>query len=112
MTPAAHRHGMLLIELSGAIAGLALFSAVVVAALSGARQQVAVEATSVHLEEAQNLLARWRAGQPITAVGWATDIHITAPGCEVLVLHGHGIRLTTVRSIPPAAVHPATGITP
>lgn len=97
--PITSRQAFALLELTGAIAGLMLLSAVVVAAISGARQRSAVEAASARLEIGQNVLARWRAGEPVVAPGWTIDVQAAAPGVEVLVLRAPGVTLATVRPL-------------
>ncbi len=95
------RSGLVLLELTGTLAGLALFSAVVVAALSGARQRAQVEAQSARLETAQNLLARWRAGHAVEQkempAGWTRELRPASAGMEMLTLRAAGVTLSTVR---------------
>jgi Tfp pilus assembly protein PilE len=92
-----HQRGISLTEVVGALAGLTLFSTLVVIAISGVRQRQQVEAASARLEEAQNLLARWRAGESVSAPGWTFAVQPAAAGSEMLVLRGVGVRLSTVR---------------
>lgn len=106
-----YRRGFAVLELSGAIAGLMLFSAVVVAAISGARQRAAVEATSARLEMGQNLLARWRAREQLAAPGWTIAVQTATPqagpSVEVLIVRAPGVTLATVRPLQsPVAVAP------
>lgn len=95
--------GTTLTELIGAIACLAILGALVVAAAGSDRLRHRIEQRSAWLEEAQNLLARWRAGGTAVCEGWTAETSAIADG-ELLVLHGHGIRLATAR--------PRTGRTP
>ena len=104
----ARRHGMIMINLPAMLAGLALFGALVAFAVSGLRQRGRIEAAAARVEEGQNLLARWRAGQPpdaarLAAGGWTASERATAAGCALLELRATGVRLATLRPLAPAA---------
>lgn len=90
------RRGMIAYELLGCISGLSLLGALVVAAGGGVRQQHQLETTSAKLEEAQNLMARWRAGEPLDAKGWISDVQLSE-GHDLLILRGYGVHLETLR---------------
>ena len=92
------RHdGSALVELTGAITGLTLLSTLVVAAMGGVHQRTKVEASSARLEEAQNLLARWRRGETIAAPGWTMEQTTAADGSEIMTVRADGVHLATVR---------------
>lgn len=98
------RHGSALVELTGAITGLTLLGTLVVAAMNGVHQRTQVEASSARLEEAQNLLARWRHGEAIAAPGWTIEQTAAADGSEIMTIRAGGVHLATVR--PHQAVAP------
>ena len=94
------RRGTLMLELLGALSCLMLIGGLMAFAVSGVRQRAATEAASARLEEAQNLLARWRAGGPTPdQPGWTAAVSANA-GVEILVLRAPGVHLSTLR------VHP------
>ena len=97
MTPARRCGGSVLGELLGALAVLGLLGTLVVAALGAVRQRQRIEAASARLEEAQNLLARWRSADTVSAPGWTLEQSKTANGDEVLTVRAEGVRLSTVR---------------
>lgn len=78
--------------LTGLIATLAT------GAWSAARQRHAVDAASARLEEAQNILARWRSGGAASAEGWSSSVSADAT-VETIELRGHGLRLSTLRPL-------------
>ena len=94
-----HRDASALIELAGALVGLVLLGSLVVAALGGVRQRTRVEMESAYLEEAQNLLARWRHGEDLIAPGWIIERTTDGNNREILIVHGSGVRLATVRPL-------------
>ena len=94
------RAGLALSEMIGCIVGLGLFATLSTMAFGGVRQRHQIEAVSAHLEEAQNLLARWRAGEPVAEPGWTVAVQPAAGGGEILVLSRPGVRLATVRPGP------------
>lgn len=92
--------GSALVELSGALVGLVLLGSLVVAALGGVRQRTRIEANSARLEDAQNLLARWRHGEDIVAPGWTCTRQTGANHTEILIIQGEGVRLSSIRPSP------------
>jgi hypothetical protein len=97
------RYGSLTMELAGAVSGLVLLGILTVAAVGGVRQRAQLEAASARVEEAQNLLARWRRGGTITAPGWHLEQTATADGREILTLRADGVHLSTLRTRPTVA---------
>ena len=94
------RRGTLMLELLGALACLILIGGLVTLGVSGVRQRTATETASARLEDAQNLLARWRAGGPTPdQPGWTAAVSANA-GVEVLVLRAPGVHLSTLRVSP------------
>lgn len=99
MTTAPMRAGMVLPEILAGLIGIGLIATLVTSAYAGVRQRQKVESTSARLEEAQNLLARWRSGAAVEAPGWTTEVHPNEVGLEILTLQGHGVRLSTLRPV-------------
>ena len=94
------RRGTLMLELLGALACLSLMGGLVALAVSGVRQRTATESASARLEDAQNLLARWRSGGPTPdQPGWTAAVSADG-GVEVLVLRAPGVHLSTLRVRP------------
>lgn len=94
--------GMLMYELAGVLAGVAIMGILVVAASAGVQRLHMVESASAQSEEAQNLLADWRAGRLVAAPGWTATVRRSG-SCEILDLSGHGVRLQTLRPVPAVA---------
>ncbi|MEK7412962.1 MAG: hypothetical protein AAB263_06570 [Planctomycetota bacterium] len=103
MSPRAARSGFVLIELVGCVICLAMFTTMSVMAFSGIRQRQQVEVSSARLEEAQNLLARWRAGETLVAPDWQITVQPATSGSEILILRRPGLRLATIRPAPGGA---------
>jgi hypothetical protein len=93
----SQRSGAVFPELLAGLVGIGLIATLITGAYAGARQRRQVDEASARLEEAQNLLARWRSGDAIAAPGWTCEIRQTAAGVEQLTIRGQGIRLSTLR---------------
>lgn len=91
-----HRCGTLLAELAAGLVGLGLFATLVAGAYGGVRQRQRIEQASARLEEAQDLLARWRAGAVLREPGWTVEERRVGAAL-VLTLRGHGLALSTLR---------------
>ena len=94
----ARRTGAVFPELLAALVGVGFIATLITGAYAGARQRRQVDEASARLEEAQNLLARWRSGAAIASPGWTCEIRQAAAGVELLTLHGQGVRVTTLRA--------------
>lgn len=91
------RSGVMFPELIAALVGIGLIATLVTGAYVGVRQRQRIDVASAALEEAQNLCARWRAGGAVTAAGWTGEVRADGAGHEILVLRGHGLKLSTLR---------------
>ncbi len=94
-----HRAGAVFPELLAALVGIGLIATLITGAYAGARQRRQVDEASARLEEAQNMLARWRTGGEITAPGWTCEVRQIAAGVEQLTVRGQGVRLSTLRPV-------------
>jgi len=90
------RRGTLFTELAAGLVGLGLFASLVAGAHGAVRQRQRIEAASARLEEAQDLLARWRAGASPAAPGWTVEER-RVDSVLVLTLRGYGVALSTLR---------------
>lgn len=96
MSTAGHRRGFATAEMLAGLIMIGLIATITGGAYAGVRQRQAADQASVRLEEAQNLLARWRAGGESGGPGWSAQVDVL-PGAELLELRGHGVRLSTIR---------------
>lgn len=92
------RQGFATAEMLAGIIMLGLIATITGGAYAGVRQRQATDQASARLEEAQNLLARWRAGGEAAGPGWSISIDLL-PGAELLELRGDGVRLSTLRPL-------------
>lgn len=90
------RHGFIFSELAIGLIGVGLIATLVAGAAGAVRLRQRTESASARLEEAQNLLARWRTGAAIAAPGW-TATQREVDGVTVLTLRGHGLQLSSLR---------------
>lgn len=92
-----NRRGFIFGELAAALIGVGLIATLIAGAAGAVRLRQRSESTSARLEEAQNLLARWRAGEDVVAApGW-TATRRDVEGATVLTLRGHGLQLSSLR---------------
>lgn len=94
-----NRRAIAMPELLACLVLTGLIATLAGGASAAARERGAIDATSARLEEAQNLLARWRAGGNPAGDGFTAQVEAVAAG-EVLELRGHGLRLSTLRPAP------------
>ena len=99
MITARIRAGVVFPELLAGLIGVGLIATLIAGASAGVRQRRQTDAASARLEEAQNLLARWRSGAAVEAPGWTSEIRSYGPGVDMLTLRGPGVRLSTLRPV-------------
>ena len=99
MKKSSMRAGSAIAEMIAGLVGLGLIATLITGAYAGVRQRRQVDAASARLEEAQNLLAGWRAGGGVTEAGWTSVVRRHDAGSEVLTLRGYGVQLSTVRPV-------------
>ena len=92
------QHGFVFSELAAGLVGVGLLATLVAGAAGAVRLRQRAESASARLEEAQNLLARWRAGGAVEAPGW-TATWRDVGGSTVLTLRGHGLQLSSLRPV-------------
>jgi hypothetical protein len=92
------QHGLIFSELAIGLIGVGLIATLIAGAVGAVRLRQRAESTSARLEEAQNLLARWRAGASVEAPGWTATLHEVG-GATVLTLRGHGVQLSSRRPV-------------
>jgi hypothetical protein len=99
MTP---RSGLLIADMAGALAALALLGALVVGATAERRSSTADEARAAALETAQNLLDAARHGAIDAPAGWRVMRRTAAAGLVEVRVDGMGITLATLVPAAPA----------
>lgn len=99
MRTTSYRSGAVFSEMLAGLIGLGLIATLITGAYAGVRQRQHTDAASARLEEAQNLLARWRSGVAVDEPGWSCEVRPGGAGIELLILRGPGVSLSTVRPV-------------